>query len=405
MEKNSLGETLVLSIDFDACTDTENTRKQLLNRIVNFISEYPQYKQLIVCIGSARQSIWLDFFNATQKRQERYQSCCILGVRFIDELQTALGQDITVSFEPILTSDVYSELPLGTTFSFMKTTRYQTYHVEKEAVHIEAMNTQNMPVEMFNWNGKRFNASKARLTELSSHDIFKRDICYMQMHQVARRLGPSTRFSFILIDDKGDILAKLKSFFSQNKSLIPTTCMFKCTQHAPYRNQDFRHIHFSGISWMQGAGEHNVAFEKTMQALRASALQTTLSPLPYEQKYALYLSQFADKCWAADKASELDVDDLGYKADIECGKVNDNTSVVSPQAGGLEFTMQVMRYAAPPVGICIALGFCLFGETRFQRQVGAASGVLIASPWLAHHFFASHKKTEVSESFSYDNTL
>ena len=79
-------ETLVLSIDFDECSENQSARDSLKKWTIGFINANPQYKKVILFIGSARQSVWVDFLNAKKSDVATYLCCSILGSEFTPRL-------------------------------------------------------------------------------------------------------------------------------------------------------------------------------------------------------------------------------------------------------------------------------------------------------------------------------
>lgn len=121
-------KTLVLSLDYDGCTDTKAARKKLIDCVCALLRERRHITQVKVLIGSARQSLYIDFMNAlnhSSKRvpgHEAYQSVRVLGEEFIQALQQAINATLpadnlpVVEFIPLLTGDVYNRLAPGTVF-------------------------------------------------------------------------------------------------------------------------------------------------------------------------------------------------------------------------------------------------------------------------------------------------
>ena len=290
-----LEETLVVALDFDGCADERIVREKLRARIVQLVRENPICKNVIVCIASLRQSVWLDFFNSRSGREEPYVSCSILGTSFVDALQATLGEDISVSFEALLAYDIYNRLEEGSTFQAMQQINYRHCHQQREPKSLSIKNTAAESVEMFAWAGVHFSASKSVLKELSMADGFKRDICHMLMQQISIKLGADQRFSFLMVDDKGDILKKLMRFLGAHRALIPSNCSFKGMQHCTYSAAHAEYIPFPEMNWIRGSGTMNLDFQKDMRFLRQKCLAVSNTSNEYATHYALMLGHLAHK--------------------------------------------------------------------------------------------------------------
>jgi hypothetical protein len=394
MVKKMSVETLVLSVDFDGCSDTKYARNALIHRIADFVRG-TSYQKIIICIGSMRQSVWIDFLNAMQtNREEVYQSCRILGLDFIEALQPHLDKNIIISFENILTYDVYNQLPSGTTFSFFQQANYEAYHALEQPVSWTVDNVEKVSVDMLKWSGKHYELSKEKIEELSTNDASKKDILYMQMHYFAQMLGDKTPFSLVLIDDLEPILSKLGRFFSDNPGLVPITCFFKGIQHAPYE-QWLKPIE---TPWVRGGGIINLPFEQEMRRIRALALQT---PHKYEVVYAVALSKLSKE-----HAIKMTADSVGsVDANVFPPSVSKKSkkTASSKEIEATGFVMQVV-YNNPIscLGMLACLGVLVFGAGR-QRTAGGAGALLIVSPWIKNCIFSGNKKDRDEELPFYRN--
>ncbi|MCH9755672.1 MAG: hypothetical protein K0U37_00565 [Gammaproteobacteria bacterium] len=385
MVKKLSVETLVLSVDFDGCSDTKYARNALIERIVAFVRG-TSYQNIIICIGSLRQSVWIDSLNAMQnKPDEMYQSCCVLGLDFIEALRPYLDERITLSFENILTYDVYHQLQFGTTFSFFQQADYRAYHTSKRPVSWMVDNTEKMPVEMLKWTGTNYDLSEKKTQELSANDTTKKDIMYMQMHHFAQFLGDNTHFSFVLIDDKQPILKKLDQFFSDYAGLIPRTCFFKGMQHAPYE----RWLEPIETTWIRGCGVINSAFDVHLREMRMLALKT---PHEYEVIYAAALSELARKSVARVMVDAVNSQDRNISPPSTSRKRHSSKPV-----GMTGFVMQVVCHS--PIscfGVLACLSVLVLGTGK-KRTAAGVGVVLFASPWITNGIFASNKKADDDE--------
>lgn len=124
--------TLVLSLDFDGCTDTPKARQKLINYIIMYCLKNPQYDTIAVAIGSLRQSVATDYANAEihyQRFGNQLISCSLLLTEFTTTLATQLKTVLKAKAPKVqnikmLTSDILNDLPIGTTLNAMQTREY-----------------------------------------------------------------------------------------------------------------------------------------------------------------------------------------------------------------------------------------------------------------------------------------
>ena len=154
-------EVLVVCIDYDGCTDTKEARSRLIRRIVDIALQNPNYKNIIITIGSLRQSVALDFSNAHMYYEadgSQYVSCAVLGTEFMGELNMAIhaafvdktGQPPLIEFNSQLTADVYNDLELGTPFSQFDASLYQSWRQTRGPVHLPVNDVFGFPISAMN---------------------------------------------------------------------------------------------------------------------------------------------------------------------------------------------------------------------------------------------------------------
>jgi hypothetical protein len=118
--------TLVMSIDFDGCADTSTGKQHIIQNVVDFVDQYPSVQRIIVLIGSLRQSLDSDYYNATQNAKYHNNlllSCYQIGTLFIQQLRNTLStreSNITVEFDPLMMSDILNDLELGATYQSLQ---------------------------------------------------------------------------------------------------------------------------------------------------------------------------------------------------------------------------------------------------------------------------------------------
>lgn len=130
-EKN----TLVLSIDFDGCTDTEESRTKLIAYITDYCKNHPQYTEVHIAIGSLRQSPSNDLCNAlihAARFGGNMQSCSILVNDFLNKLdlnfKNCLNYPPQVIKTELLMSDILNNLNYGLSLSLIEKINYQNYY-------------------------------------------------------------------------------------------------------------------------------------------------------------------------------------------------------------------------------------------------------------------------------------
>ena len=101
-------ELLVTSLDFDGCSDNQQSHQRIIDNIVNTCVQFPSINRIIVMIGSLRQTLVLDLLNAFMNEEDGHPlSCQILYSQFLPNLekqiQTRLGGQIgEIEFSPFL---------------------------------------------------------------------------------------------------------------------------------------------------------------------------------------------------------------------------------------------------------------------------------------------------------------
>lgn len=125
-------DTLVLSLDFDGCTDTPEARNKLIEFIIAYCSARPYYKFVAIAIGSLRQSVLTDYYNAVihyKTHGNQLVSCSLLLNEFAKELAVCLRKALNIRAPKVqrinlLTSDLFNDLEIGTTLKQMEPSTY-----------------------------------------------------------------------------------------------------------------------------------------------------------------------------------------------------------------------------------------------------------------------------------------
>lgn len=208
---------LILSVDFDGCSDNAHGRHKIIEDARCFVNQHPTIDEIVVIIGSLRQSLFLDKYNAIDYANYHHASlvsCKLLGESFVFELKQALPPHLNIHFDPILTSDIYNQLQAGTTFQAM-----QNYFASDMSPSHIVTNQNGQLIDLLLYPSKHQEEVGIRGTR-ELIDFSKISIMYMQMQHVANRM-PNASIAFRFYDDRMDIHQKLKNFFQDHPYSIP----------------------------------------------------------------------------------------------------------------------------------------------------------------------------------------
>lgn len=182
----------VLSFDLDNCVfhrgyyqnvirspmDVININRVLFDSIK---ADSKNYSELIVMLGSARQSEYDDRYNSKQNKTES-------GFTALQKISDYLNARL----DPFLLADVYGNTPDGTSFNNAINPSYEGIHA--------------------NWT-----ADDSKIT-----------ILYAQIHKIAL-LYPEEKIVFDFYDDRGrvswiklDVLEHIETYFTRYPSMLPT---------------------------------------------------------------------------------------------------------------------------------------------------------------------------------------
>lgn len=209
---------LVLSVDFDGCSDNAHGRLKILTEVQAYLQHHPNIQKIVIIIGSLRQSLFLDKYTAIDYaayHNSSLVSCKLIGESFLEDLRRSLPSNIHISFDPLLTSDIYNHLQAGTTFQAMQT--YFSRDI-KEVSHVVS-NKHGELIDLLLYpqpTTKDLQLQGSR--ELI--DFTKISIMYLQMQHMAN-LMPEDSITFRFYDDREDIHRKLNSFFHTHPYSIP----------------------------------------------------------------------------------------------------------------------------------------------------------------------------------------
>lgn len=181
----------VYSFDFDGCLaniaflsskqrDILTANRDLLNLIQ--LSDHNK----VVFVGSNRQSIPDDYTNSGADER----GSCFPAIQTI-------SQELKAALDDFLLSDIYHDLPDGT--SFKQALKYLTQN-NKDYTAGKTLELKSCP----NW----------------IHDESKLTLLYAQIHKIASE-HPNDEIRFNFFDDREDLLNNLHACFSKYPDLIP----------------------------------------------------------------------------------------------------------------------------------------------------------------------------------------
>lgn len=271
-------KTWALSIDFDGCTNTAEARARLIQRITDVVRRQPDLTTIDIYIGSYRQSVYADFHAAYIHNGIRgdndYFSCKVLGQDFIDDLRRSLQTFETypeVTFNPLLSGDIYNHLKDGTQFKIINQSDYaewsQKIRSEKPGLsELTGRNQLKETIRLFAFGDGIYHGADSRC----SYETSKTLLLYLQMHTMAIRqqqLHPNEKFIFSFFDDKCEILDNLVRFFAAHPELLPDNCSF---QAMPFESRPTETASHTTFPLIHGTGAINFTVANDLRTIAAA---------------------------------------------------------------------------------------------------------------------------------------
>lgn len=194
---------LVISVDFDGClfheaymkSDSPNRLIETNDKFIQHVLaeiEQGRYQQVVLMIGSARQSKIIDDINHMSKVKGGTESCYAAILNLCDEIQQKLTIPCTV--DRMLLADIYGDRPLGENFT-------------------KSVNDEKYNYSHFVW------------------DEYKYSIIYSQIHKIASENNNADIFYHFYDDRVSDILLYLSMFYNNNTILIPNNLILHFYQY------------------------------------------------------------------------------------------------------------------------------------------------------------------------------
>lgn len=233
---------LVLCLDFDGCLDDpESWTTFILAYVLPHLDTEQELNEILVCIGSLRQSVALDILNARRNAEfnaGKLQTCAILGAEFCSQLKESIDneygaeREINVDFCPLLASDVYNQLFPGTTYEAMKSACYGSLEPKEEFV---VKNLHKKPISLL---APVHIAPGADGYSFECADVSKIMLLYMFVHHISVIRPFAKKMNFRFIDDRKDLIDGAGDFFSGNTETLPSFCSFQGLQFIAHRLMD-----------------------------------------------------------------------------------------------------------------------------------------------------------------------
>jgi hypothetical protein len=210
---------LILSLDFDGCSDRPFSQKEIIQHTIKTCLENPTIESIYLIIGSLRQTPMLDVGNAQRNSTApHFISCTTLYNKFLPELNRCMSKlEVeripSVHFCPLLMNDIYNHFPTGSTFKAMQDIFAWPFYI------ISHIRTNTHTFSIRNQHDESINVlSHSSNKEIA--DCSKVTIIYTQLHHFAKHLDAAPILMHFY-DDRLDILEGLRDFYSRSPELMP----------------------------------------------------------------------------------------------------------------------------------------------------------------------------------------
>jgi|GEM_PF-7052768 len=192
-------DTLILSLDFDGCTDKPEARQKLIEFIIDYCSTRPHYKFVALAIGSLRQSVLTDYYNAvTHYKTHGNQLTCEYdeaGVKhFLQSWSVELEQ-----FED-----------------------YKQWRDTWQPAQITAQNKFGQQISLFT---TALNEPSHPGNSIQFDDPSKILVLYMLHQFVANKIKKA--FDTLHLDDRTDLLDPIDLFYQTHPTLLPLNSAYQ----------------------------------------------------------------------------------------------------------------------------------------------------------------------------------
>ncbi len=228
-----MANILVISLDFDSCTDTKAARSWLMTWLIDYLLEHEEITDVEFHLNTARKTVWEDYRMSRQyvKFHRGLFSCSQLERSFMpwfqENLESAFaeaGKEAPkVRFERLVLGDVLNQLHSGTMLDHMQESRYQQWSLAKTqgehtVLTVPGQHSQGVVL----YDSEELYDAYAEKTYV---DTSKFLTMYMHLQNIANRsqLGGNT-YHIKMLDDRPDILHEVQERFSGAPQLLPEHC-------------------------------------------------------------------------------------------------------------------------------------------------------------------------------------
>ncbi len=225
-------KTLVVSIDFDGCADTPAGKERIMDDILDYVSKAPSVEQIVVMIGSLRQTLILDCYNAQRNAPNHggnLLSCFELGTVFIDQLSKRIA--IPVIFDPLMMSDILNSLEMGTTYTAMGEFHQKLNDGRSLLTFITPSSVADIGVDLL--AQQRSDDFPDVVPAYEWCDVSKISTMIVQMNHAVITYGAiknDRKIHFRFYDDREDILSTLVRYLGKC-NLVPQDVIFDCKKN------------------------------------------------------------------------------------------------------------------------------------------------------------------------------
>ena len=191
----------------------------IYNFLFNLAKDNMAYNQVVIHIGSNRQSLYHEFISHFRHLENQWYK---MGLSYFEIPRIAeflKRYHNHLSFNPFLLSDIYGNLTDGESFKRAKS------DLENIGINALMIDTQ----KCYDFLEKLKNNQLPHEHKIWFFDETKFSILYAQMHKQASE-HPNDEIVFDFFDDREDILMALSNYFSRHLEFIPrntTLCLNK----------------------------------------------------------------------------------------------------------------------------------------------------------------------------------
>ena len=227
-----MANVLVISLDFDSCTDTERARECLKSWLIDYLLKHEEITDVEFHLNTARIGVHEDYIMANQCRRfhGKLFSCSQLERSFLPAFREQLGMAFAeigkeapnVRFEKLVLGDVLKRLHPGTMVAHMQEAMYEAWNRAKfqgERVFFTVPGLSESAVVLYDSSVQYDPYAKGALIDSSKFLTM-----YMHLQNIGSREQRGDTYHIKMLDDRADVLNRIKERFSSRLELIPENC-------------------------------------------------------------------------------------------------------------------------------------------------------------------------------------